>query len=277
MLWDIIVLYKWPLLLAGALIVFLSVVILLVIAEKRIDRLKQSYGSGVSVIRKDFVEQIENLKKHGKSNSVVVDFIDRFSREFFADKLEVGGNLGYAEALELFKKKGRKKLSLFCENMIKAKYSGQHISDEQISLLVEVFEAILADYEKKLIKGFNELIRDTYYKEHSVVGAGLKVVSWVERLIERKPDEEVEDDVPAKMSDNLKQEVQEAVHKDSIKEPMPVSFTPEKIVLKGFKMPSQKALNNKYVNSIDHFDRIKERIESFKKQSGANDLPDELS
>jgi hypothetical protein len=274
MWWDIIILYKWPILLAAALIAFISVVVLLVAAEKKINKLKESYGSGVSVIRRDFVEQIENIKKHGKSNSVILDFIDRFSREFFADKLEVGGDLGYAEALELFKSRGRKKLSLFCENMISAKYSGHRVSDEQIDLLVDVFEAILADYEKKLINSFNDLIRETYYKQHSFIGSGLKFVSWFEKLFASKAEEA--DEVPAKVSDNLKQEVQQVVQQEAVREPGEIKFTPERIILKGFKMPSQKVLDNKYVNSIDHFDRIKERIDNYRKDSGADNLPDGL-
>jgi hypothetical protein len=276
MWWDTIILYKWLILVISVFVIFLLVAVLLIIAERRIGKLKESYGSGVSVIRADFVEQVDNLKKHGKTNVIVLDFIDRFAREFMLDKLQIGGDLGYAEVFTLFQKKGRKKLSLFSECMLKAKYSGNEVSDEQISLLVEVFEGVLADYEKKLISGFNDLIRETYYREHSFVGFGLKAVSFIRTKIDSFVKGSGED-VAVKISDNLKHEVEEAVQKISLPHHRPVKFTPEKIVLKDFKMPSQKSLDNKYVGSIDHLDRIRKKIDSIKEKRNLSDLPEELS
>jgi len=248
-----------------AIIIVALCIILLIYVEKKIVELEKIYTIGTKSKRKQLIKGIVQLKRKNPAPQEILDYVDSFGRIFLNERFGLSGNMGYSEMQEFFIKKGKTKIAFFCQKMLEARYSGNALSKEDLDKLLRLLESILTDYEKILKHEMNEAIRKLYIERMKVPFAKQFAILYFKfkNFLEKKEMEE-ENLVAAAPGEP------ESAAK-SLAAYQPAFFKPEKIEIKHYKTP-KTPMDNKYIEYVDIFDRIKNRIEQIKQQKRLDNI-----
>jgi len=125
-----------------SLIVLIIFVVFLTIIQKR---LKRKIGVREEVVNKQntLKDQLESLKVAISNPQKKVKQIDKFANKLIKEHFQLPKHLDYSEMSSLFKKMHKPHISLFCDQMIQALYSGEDITQTQINVLVRNLEKVI--------------------------------------------------------------------------------------------------------------------------------------
>src|SRR3989338_9302286 len=94
--------------------------------------------------------KIEDLKNSKVSMGKLIDSIDLFTRNYFAETFNLSKDLDYFEMADFFNKNNNKKAESYSEIMLETLYSGEKITRERINLILKLLEEIIEAEHPKL-------------------------------------------------------------------------------------------------------------------------------
>jgi len=139
------------LILVIAVVVLAILAVALFIIHKRLKK---------KVVVKEQIEQKENIIKNKLENlrhsNIVpqesLKSLDELAKSFLKETFKIEKNLDYSEMIKLFEEKKKKNIAFFCNQMLRALYSGEKIEKNKINLLISGLEEIIREQYPNMAK-----------------------------------------------------------------------------------------------------------------------------
>jgi len=139
------------LILVIAVVVLAILAVALFIIHKRLKK---------KVVVKEQIEQKENIIKNKLENlrhsnmvpQESLKSLDELAKSFLKETFKIEKNLDYSEMIKLFEEKKKKNIAFFCNQMLRALYSGEKIEKNKINLLISGLEEIIREQYPNMAK-----------------------------------------------------------------------------------------------------------------------------
>ena len=90
-----------------------------------------------------YIDGIEKIKNSQQSAETKLKLLDLLIRDFLKIRFQTEKDMEYSELINVFLKKNQFQIAIFYHEMTKYSYSGEKISEDEISLLLEDAKAIM--------------------------------------------------------------------------------------------------------------------------------------
>jgi len=131
-------------------VILAIVIVTLTIIQKKL-RKKIVFKEETETKENILIKEIESLKASKTSSEDTLNSINKIARNYFTETFRLRKNLEYSEMINLFKGKNRNSVMMFCQQMLKALYSGEKVEEEKLNDLINNLETIIKE-EKPSIK-----------------------------------------------------------------------------------------------------------------------------
>lgn len=132
----------------------LIVILLLIITQRKLKRkliVKEKTDEKTLNIK----NEIEKLKNSERLPNSILESLDSFGKNFLRSNFKIQKKLDYHELTDYFKQRKKDKIASFCQEMLESLYSGEKISRERVSHLINLIGEIIEEEYPK-IKEINE-------------------------------------------------------------------------------------------------------------------------